>query len=307
MREIYVQLGMSGVAPSIGSHARSRRAPRQSIQLLRNSQTRAVMEIVAGLLALLAGLSGGAGFAIDRVARNALADQLDDAEVLEVRVQSAPNFKLVAGRVDRVLLAGRGLEIEPYPRIELLELETDPVNVGLDDGELILESPLRAALRFSIAETDLNESLQSPEVLEQFQGIEANLPVLGDRDGPEIFDLEKPAVELLGDNRLRLQARLVLQDESGNPEEAQALDIDFLTRVVLEDGQRLLLVEPEMSLNDQPLPEEIADAFAGGLSRALDASELEDQDIFVRVLDLEISDDALSAVGIVQLESLDLS
>ncbi|MEL7474973.1 MAG: DUF2993 domain-containing protein, partial [Cyanobacteria bacterium J06555_12] len=217
------------------------------------------MEILAGLLALLAGLTGGAGFAVDRVARNELLAQLDDADVLEVRVQSAPNLKLVAGRVDRVLLAGRGLEIEPYPRIELLELETDPVNVGFDDGALVLESPLRAALRFSITEDDLNASLQSPGVLEQFQDIEANLPVLGDRDGPEVFDLENPVVELLGGDRLRLQARLVLQDESENPEEEQALDIDLVTSIVLEDGQRLLLVAPEMSLNDQPLPPEIAD------------------------------------------------
>ncbi|MEO0354710.1 MAG: DUF2993 domain-containing protein [Cyanobacteria bacterium P01_A01_bin.3] len=263
------------------------------------------MEILAGLLALLAGLTGGAGFAVDRVARNELLAQLDDADVLEVRVQSAPNLKLVAGRVDRVLLAGRGLEIEPYPRIELLELETDPVNVGFDDGALVLESPLRAALRFSITEDDLNASLQSPGVLEQFQNIEANLPVLGDRDGTEVFDLENPMVELLGGDRLRLQARLVLQDESENPEEEQALDIDLVTSIVLEDGQRLLLVAPEMSLNDQPLPPEIADAFAGGISRALDVSGLEDRDIFVRLLDLEISDDALSAVGILRLESLD--
>ncbi|MEM9535196.1 MAG: DUF2993 domain-containing protein [Cyanobacteria bacterium P01_E01_bin.45] len=263
------------------------------------------MEILAGLLALLAGLTGGAGFAVDRVARNELLAHLDEADVLEVRVQSAPNLKLVAGRVDRVLLAGRGLEIEPYPRIELLELETDPVNVGFDDGALVLESPLRAALRFSITEDDLNASLQSPGVLEQFQNIEANLPVLGDRDGTEVFDLENPMVELLGGDRLRLQARLVLQDESENPEEEQALDIDLVTSIVLEDGQRLLLVAPEMSLNDQPLPPEIADAFAGGISRALDVSGLEDRDIFVRLLDLEISDDALSAVGILRLESLD--
>ncbi|MEM9567301.1 MAG: DUF2993 domain-containing protein, partial [Cyanobacteria bacterium P01_E01_bin.34] len=125
------------------------------------------MEILAGLLALLAGLTGGAGFAIDRVARNELLEQLDEADVLEVRVQSAPNLKLAAGRIDRLLLAGRGLEIAPYPRIELLELETDPVNVGFDDGDLVLESPLRAALRFALTEDDLNASLQSPQVLEQ--------------------------------------------------------------------------------------------------------------------------------------------
>lgn len=265
------------------------------------------MEILAGLLALLAGLTGGAGFAVDRVARNQLLEQLDDADVLEVRVQSAPNLKLVAGRIDRLLLAGRGLEIEPYPRIELLELETDPVNVGLDDGDLVLESPLRAALRFSVTEDDVNVSLQSPGVLEQFQGIEANLPVLGDRDGPEVFDLENPAVEFLGGDRLRLQARLVLQDESGNSDEEQALDIDFVTRVVVEDGQRLLLTEPEMSLNGQPFPPEIADAFAGGISRSLDVSEFDDRDIFVRLLDLEISEEAFSAVGILKLDSLDLS
>ena len=265
------------------------------------------MEIIAGLLAILAGLGGGAGFLVDRLAKDALLDELDRAEVLEVRIQSAPNAKLIGGRIDRVLLAGRGLERSPYPRIHLLEVESDPVQVKLSDGSLELESPLTAALRFELTEADLNASLRSPDILESFQAIEANLPVFGDREGPEVFDLENPAIQLLGQNRLRFEARLVLQSEEETSSEEQALDIDFSSRVVVEESQRLLLQEPKMRLNNEEVPEEIADAFAGGINRALDVALLAELGIVVRLLDLEISEDVLSAVGWVQLESLDFN
>ena len=261
------------------------------------------MEIVAGLLALLAGLGGSANFAIDRLARDAVVDRLDSAEVLEVRIQAAPNVKLVGGRIDRILLAGRGLTLDPYPRLQLLEIETDPVHVGLNDGALELLSPLQAALRFELTETDLNAALQSPAVLEQFQDIEAELPVFGARDEPEIFSLETPAVELLGQNRLRLKARLVLQSD-GDTE--GALEIDFATRLQVEAEQRLLLLEPAMMLNGEPVPEEIADAFASGISRALDLSGLDNPAIAARILDVTVSEDSLSAVGFVQLQALEL-
>ena len=261
------------------------------------------MEIVAGLLALLAGLGGSANFAIDRLARGAVADRLDSAEVLEVRIQAAPNVKLVGGQIDQILLAGRGLTLEPYPRLQLLEIETDPVQVGLNDGELELLSPLQAALRFELMETDLNAALQSPAVLEQFQDIEAELPVFGARDEPEIFSLETPAVELLGQNRLRLKARLVLQSDGDTEGE---LEIDFATRLQVEAEQRLLLLEPAMMLNGEPVPEEIADAFASGISRALDLSVLDDPTIVARILDVTVTEDSLSAVGFVQLQALEL-
>lgn len=268
------------------------------------------MEIIAGLLAILAGLGGSAGLLADRLARNAFMEQLDRAEILEVRIQSVPNAMFLGGRIDRILLAGRGLEVTPYPRIQLLELESEPLQVGLNNGTLELNSPLQVALRLELTETDLNASLQSPEVLEDFKDIEANVPVFGDRDGPEVFDLENPTVELLGQNRLQLKARLVLQSKGDAEEDAeldeQALDIDFTTSIIVEEGQRVLLKEPAMMLNDAEVPEEIADAFAGGIGRVLDAALLEDRGILVRLLDLKISEDAISAVGWVQLESLDL-
>ncbi|WP_026101119.1 DUF2993 domain-containing protein [Synechococcus sp. PCC 7336] len=255
------------------------------------------MEIFAGVLALLAGLLGTGGFLVDRIARDAIADELDDFEVLEVRVQSSPNLKLVGGRIDRLLLAGRGLVLEPFPRLELLELETDPVRLDLG-GDIELRSPLRAAMRVAIAEEDINGALQSPAVLERFQDIEADLPFSD--NGPEVFDLESPAVDFLGNNRVQLQVRLVPE---ANP--AEVLAIVFTTEIALEEGQRLRLDDPEVILNDVPFPEEIVDAFTDGINRALDVSELEARGVFLRLLQLDIAADRLEVVGFLQIDSLD--
>jgi len=87
------------------------------------------MEILATLVALLAALGAGAGYWAEQAARQMLLTQLDKAEVLEVRIQSQPNYRLLNGQAERLLVAGRGLYRAPFPRLELLELETDPVAI----------------------------------------------------------------------------------------------------------------------------------------------------------------------------------
>ncbi|MEO1132162.1 MAG: DUF2993 domain-containing protein [Cyanobacteria bacterium J06639_1] len=267
-----------------------------------------MLDVLAGLLAILAGLGGGAGYFVDRSARDLLVDQLDRVDTLEVRVQSRPNYQLLGGEIDRVLVAGRGLYIAPYPRIDIVEIETDPIDLDIESltrGPVTFGSPLRAAARVSITEADLNASLRSPEILEQFQGLSADLPFGQTSDEPQVLDLVDPEVDFAEGDRLELSAQLVSRSPESDapPSPEDILDVRFTAGVVVERGQRLRLAEPEFELDDVPVPRELSDAFLGGLNEALDLGELEEQGIFARVLDFQITDERLEVVGFIQVNS----
>ncbi|MEM9511959.1 MAG: LmeA family phospholipid-binding protein, partial [Cyanobacteria bacterium P01_E01_bin.48] len=157
----------------------------------------------------------------------------------------------------------------------------------------------------SISEADLNASLRMPEILEQFQGLSADLPLGQTQDESQVLDLVAPEVDFLAGNRLELSAQLVSRNpESDAPVTADdILDVKFTADVTVERGQRLRLVNPEFEFDEVPVPRELSDAFLGGLNEALDLGDLEEQGILARVLSLEISEDKLEVVGFIQVDS----
>ena len=270
------------------------------------------MEILAVLLGLLAGLGGGAGYLADQTARQLLLDQLDRAEILEVRIQSQPNYRLLNGQADRLLIAGRGLYRAPFPRIELLELETDPVAIDpsfFQGAPLRLTRPLQAAVRVVVREEDLNAALNMPEVLRQFQDLRADLPFGGAGREARRFDLRQPRVEFLDPSRIQLSALLVEKDGGTEQKDSvpltRAVEVVFNTGIRVEEGRSLKLENPEFVIGSVRVPDEISAAFLGGLNEVLDLQELEEIGILMRVLSLEIEPDQLQVIGFVRMEGLE--
>jgi len=263
------------------------------------------MEWIAGLIALVAALGGGVGYIVDQAAQNFLRDQLDQAEILEVRVESQPNYRLLEGKIDRILIAGRGLERDPFPRIALLEVETDPVAVdmgSLSNGEVQLAQPLQAALRIQITPADLNAALQAPALLEQFQNIEADIPLLGSPDGqPQRFNLRDPQIQFLPEQRIQLSAQLEQILPSGV---APTVAVTFTAGVAIDQGQTIRLLQPEFTIGAVPVPSEISNAFLGGLNEVFNLADLEKEGLLVRILQFSLSPEVLDLVGFVRLETL---
>lgn len=263
------------------------------------------MDVVVSLLALIGGLGAGAGYLVDQTARQLLLDQLDRAEVLEVRVESTPNYRLIQGEADRIRVAGRGLHLDPYPRVEVLELETDPISIppsNFQGGSLQLEQPIQAAVRVVITEADLNAALQAPQILGQFQDIQTDLPFASPQNAGAVVDLRDPAVELMGEDRIQLSARLVERTPDGREEQ---VDLVFSAGLAVENSQRLRLVEPEFIVDSVRVPREISGAFLGGLNEVLDLGELDEQGFVIRVLQFAVTPESLEVVGFVRVESLE--
>jgi hypothetical protein len=260
------------------------------------------MEILFGLLTLLAGPGSGAGYLVDQTARNIILAELDQAETLEVRVESIPNYRIFRGEADRILVAGRGLYRKPFPRIELFELETDLIRLRSTDP-ISLASPLQAAVHIIIREEDVNTALQSPEILSQFENIEADLPfAAGPGQKESTFDLREPQADFLPENRIRLAAQLVEKNESGQDQEA--VDIEFNATLAMEAGRILKLEDPEFLIGSVPVPREISGAFLGGLNEIFDLQELDEEGIIIRVLTLSVDENLIEVVGFVRVDTL---
>jgi hypothetical protein len=156
-----------------------------------------------------------------------------------------------------------------------------------------------------ITTEDLNAALQAPEILHQFQNIKADLPLGAVPNQQQVFDLNNPRAELLPEGRIQLSAQLTQRAADTTPSSSsETLDIVFSSGLQVENGQRLRLDNPEFTLGSVRVPDEIANAFLGGLNETLSLNDLEDKGITARVLKLAITPASLEVVGFIRIESL---
>ena len=76
------------------------------------------MEPISTVLSLLLGLIAPVGIVSDRIAENQIRKQLTRAESLQVRIDNAPTYQLLSGKLNKVRFAGRGLFVTPDIRID---------------------------------------------------------------------------------------------------------------------------------------------------------------------------------------------
>src|SRR4028118_813800 len=99
--------------------------------------------LLSGLLAVLSPVN----LVADKVTEGAIRARFNKVEQLKVRIDNAPNYQLIQGKVERVRIAGRGLWLTPDIRIGALEVETDPINVDLQSLRQSDNRSPRASLR----------------------------------------------------------------------------------------------------------------------------------------------------------------
>ena len=181
------------------------------------------MEIVTLLLSSLISLISPTGLVVDKVAEQTLRSQLAAVEQLQVRVDNAPSYQLLQGRADRLRIAARGVFPVEDLRLEAFELETDPIHVDrtrLRRGKLKLEQPLRAGMRLVLKPADLTRALRSPKITARLRKLSTDS--IQDRDlrrQAQRYELIDPQVELLENQRVRLQLTIQDTQESGQAED----------------------------------------------------------------------------------------
>jgi hypothetical protein len=258
------------------------------------------MEIFAAVLSGLLAGAGAPGVVIDRLITEALRGQLVRADQLEVRLDNTPNYQLLQGKIDRVRLAGRGIYLSSFLRIDTVDLESDPISINpnfLQSGQLVLLEPAQAAARVILKAEDINQALRSPSITSSFRGIKFSLNPTDPNTKAEEFDLINPQVTFLGDNRLRLNATL---QPVSNPQ--SGLKIAIESSIVVVDSTRLELTASTINLQGITVPEQITSTLARGINRLLDFRQLEASGIFARILKLEVTESQMQLIGFARME-----
>lgn len=251
------------------------------------------MELLVSLLTGFLGLLGVPGIVIDRAATDLIRQQLHRADILEVRVESAPNYQILQGKVDRVRVAGRGIYPTEFLRIDAIDIETDPLSIDLGSNPVTLRRPLQASAKVVLQSADINRALRSPNILNAFKGLKIDL------GGGVIdqFDLTEPEVTFIRDNLVKLNMKLRPADPK-----KPTLDIEAQAKINLIGGRRIQLEGVTINLQGVRFPDEILQTFTDNLNQLLDLQQLESRGIFARVLKLEITEARLQVVGFVKIE-----
>ncbi|MEM7063479.1 MAG: DUF2993 domain-containing protein [Cyanobacteria bacterium P01_B01_bin.77] len=251
------------------------------------------MEFISILLSSLIFIGSPIGFGLDTIAEQALRSRLNGVEDIQVRVDNGSNLNLLKGKIDRLQVGIRGLYPVEGFRVAIADLETDPIDLDfkkLRRGKVVLDEPLNGALHVVITPEDLNQYLLSPEFTERLNNIELNLGNAAQSREVSRYQFSNPKATFLPDNRLQLELDL------SEPSLGDGLKIKAQTGFTIENGHRLVLLNPQVSVNDSEAPEQLLDAFTENLGDRLSLRRLEDSGVTTRILDATISPEQFDLV-----------
>ncbi|KAB8316887.1 DUF2993 domain-containing protein [Tolypothrix campylonemoides VB511288] len=256
------------------------------------------MEFFTLLVSGLLGLVTPVGLVVDQAAVGAIRSQLAQVEQLQVRVDNAPTHQLLQGKVERVRVAGRSLQLKWQEiRIAALELETDAIE--LEPRSLgsrpKFKRPLQAGVRLVLTQQDINKLIQSPEFIALLQKLKIN-------DGSSntgynsVYNLVNPNVKFLANNRLSLQVEL----------QEKGLEKPLLIRVEsglnIVGGRNIQLVDPIVAANGEEVPPQFVNAIVNNINKRLDLGNLEDDGLQVRILKLNMKPEELEIAAFFRVE-----
>ena len=257
------------------------------------------MELITVVLSSLLLLISPVGFVVDQVAEDSIRSRLLGAESLQVRVDNGSPMQLLQGKVNRVRIAGRGILPTEGLRIEVAELETDPIDLefnSLRKGEVVLDEALQGALRLVLTEEDLNRYLASDAVAERLSRLQIgglNPAQARERDR---YQINNPSIQFLPNDRLKVSLELEDLVQGGG------LQIDAESGLSVSAGDRLILTEPMLSVNGAPAPGRLVETLLGSINERLSLQRLERSGVTARVINFSVQPDGLELAMWVRID-----
>jgi len=243
------------------------------------------MEFLTILLSGLLGLVSPVGVAVDRTAENAIRSQFASCGELQVRVDNAPSYQLLQGKVERVRIAGRSLQLKKQNiRIAVLELESDRIEIKPRSltRKPQLKKPLQAGMRLVLTEEDINQALLSPQLRARLQKLNINLKYFANTRVNTVYNLAKPQVQFLPNNRLQIQVEL---HEKGK---SKPLLIKAESGVSIVSGRQIQLVNLVAEVDKVEAPPKLINVILNNINKRLDLRNLEGGGLQARILKLKI-------------------
>ena len=219
------------------------------------------------------------GQALNKIAQLALSSQLEDADRLEVKVDTAPE-KLANGELDSLLIDGEGLIIETDLRLQVLEIAMRAIAVKplkALTGNIELTQPTEGSARLVLTQTDLNRALNSPE-------LRAKINVLDTYLTTEKVKLTVPQkkCELREDGTVAVEAVVKLLP-SGETKE-----VAFTTTPQIAPSGRSVVLEDIQYEPGKEVSEDLTQAFLDKAGKMLDLRNFEKRGLALRLSRLNV-------------------
>ncbi len=255
------------------------------------------MEILTILLTIIVSLGTGGGLILDQILANFIKTRTENVEQLQVRVENTPSYQIIEGKAQKIRIASRGLEPIKNVRIEVLELETDPLSVDLETIQTgkkkfseALKEPLQGGIRLVLTEKDLNQALNSKNIQKQIQKI------ISDSEQTD-FEIINCRLNLLPNNRLEIETEVKLL----RFEKEDILNITLNLGLKMVQGHKIEIIEPQGTLNGRKLSSKLLQGFADNINQRLDFHSLEDSGILIRLLQWEITDQTINVAAFLRI------
>ncbi len=262
------------------------------------------MEVFTIFLSSLITLLSPVGLVADQVVAKTLRSQVADVETLAVRIDNTPTYQAVGGKIDRIRIASRGIEIIEDLRIDSFELETDPIDVdlnkiqearGIKNIQSSLNKPLQGAFRMVIQEDDLNAALEAYNIRSQLQNlIDRVLP-----DQAPQFEILKLELNFMAENRIALDIEIAQETTEGETPNKLAIQAEVAFEI--EQGKKIKLTDITASLNDRELSSRFTNLLKIGISDRLDLDIFASQGFITRILDLKLDEERLEIAAFFRL------
>lgn len=257
------------------------------------------MEFFTLLVSGLLGLVTPVGLVVDRTAESAIRSQLTQVEQLQVRVDNPPTHQLLQGKVERVRIAGRSLQLKWQDiRIAALELETDAIELeprSLGKKRPLFKRPLQAGVRLVLTQQDINKLIQSPQFMARLQKLKINTGN-SSNTGHNVYTFANPNVKFLANSRWIFQVEL---REKGL-EKPLLIKVESGLNIV--GGRNIQLVNPTVAANSEEVPPQFVNAVVNNFKERLDLGNLEGDGLQVRLLKLNTRPEELEIAAFLRIE-----
>ncbi|MEL6927264.1 MAG: DUF2993 domain-containing protein [Cyanobacteria bacterium J06600_6] len=232
------------------------------------------------------------GQALNKIAELALSSQLEAADSLEVKIDTAPE-KLANGELESLLIEGKGLVLDTDLRVEVLEIDMNAISVRplkALAGKIELTKPTTGTARLVLTETDLNLALNSPDLRAKIEVLDTYLST-----GQITLTVPQKRCQFREDGTIAVEAVVELQPSGETKEVAFSA-----TPKIAAGGSNVLLEDIQYEVGKE-MSEELTQAFQDKAAKMLDLRNFEKQGLALRINQLTVEAGQITLLAVADI------
>ena len=265
------------------------------------------MELLVSIISAILAIATSVNAVGDEVLKNKLESQIKSVDTIAVRIDNAPGHDISKGKVQRVRVATRNIEISQAIAFKTLEVDVDGIDIRLRewlqqdiltemDGvptlrlRQLFEQPVNIASRAVLTQEQLDRMLQSPFVNRTVRRrLQQTLNRIAESNyRRKDFEISSFALDLIGENRIALRMKLSGFDRKDGRKDEE-LDVNFEFALEVVDGVSFRLTEQRVFVDG----EEVEPEQGVLVVEPITLKALEEVGIKVRVIEWESNEDEL--------------